>query len=230
MKLSLGAWVVLGGVLVGACGDDEGGDGGVRDGGRIDGGTRLGFFVTSATSGTANLGGLAAADARCRALAAAVGAGDRTWRAFLSVEHDVAKDGRSTTAFERIGRGPWYNAEGALVASGLSELFARAGDAALFIDEKGARINGQWVGSPTPNEHDILTGTLLDGGVALGKTCGDWNGDAGSVAVVGHSDGLGPNQDGTPPRNSWFSAHDNASCGDTAPRGGAGRYYCFAAD
>jgi hypothetical protein len=243
--LGLRLVMVAGLVLVGgACSDDDGDeptpgslDGGV-DGATHDGGDggaeagRLGFFVTSAKSATADLGGLAAADARCQALAAAVGAGGRQWRAFLSVEHDASRDGAATSAFERIGRGPWYNAKGALVAQSASELIARSGDVEVFLDESGQRINGQWSGSPAPNEHDMLTGTLPDGGVALGKTCNDWSGDAGagSAAVVGHSDGLGPNQNGAPPYNSWFSVHDNGSCTDTAPRGGAGRYYCFAAD
>jgi hypothetical protein len=252
MKLSLGGLIVVGGVLASACADDNDDngpvvppgnldasiDGAVDAGpnidaapGPIDAGQRLGFFVTSATSATANLGGLTAADTRCQTLAGAVGAGNRTWRAFLSVEHDVAKNGAATSAFERIGRGPWYNAKGALVAADVSGLLAITGNAELFVDERGNKINGQWIGSPTPNEHDILTGTLLDGGVAVGKTCGDWaSGTDAGVAVIGHSDGLGPNQDATPPRNSWYSAHDNASCGDTAPRGGAGRFYCFAAD
>ncbi|MET0282840.1 MAG: hypothetical protein ABW352_00145 [Polyangiales bacterium] len=248
----MGSLVVAGAVLAGACADDNDDNGPVVPGGldgSIDGavpdagphmdatpgpadaGQRLGFFVTSTKSTTANLGGLTAADTQCQTLAGAVGAGSRTWRAFLSVERDVAKGGAPTSAFERIGRGPWYNAKGALVAADVSGLFAITGNADLFLDERGTKINGQWIGSPVPNEHDILTGTLLDGGVALGRTCGDWvsASDAG-VAVIGHSDGLGPNQDATPPRNSWYSAHDNASCGDTAPRGGAGRFYCVAAD
>ncbi|HEY6878562.1 MAG TPA: hypothetical protein VI299_11115 [Polyangiales bacterium] len=238
--------MIAAGMVVGGCADDHDDDGplGSLDGGldaghvndgSIDGGgdagKRLGFFVSSATSPTGNLGGLAGADARCRALAAAVGAGDRTWRAFLSVEKDGTKGGSPTAAGERIGAGPWYNAEGRLVAADLASLFMLTGDPALFIDEQGNRINGQWSGSPSPNQHDILTGTLLDGGVALGKTCDDWTSatDA-SVAMVGHSDGLGPMEDRTPPRNSWYAAHDNAGCNDTLPLGGAGRIYCFAAD
>jgi hypothetical protein len=251
---SLRSLLVAGVVLTGACADDNddpgpvdpGGmdasvdgarpDGGPNidagDGGNLgDAGPRLGFFVTSSKSPSANLGGLAAADQRCQQLAAAVGEGQRTWRAFLSVEHDGAKDGGATSAFERIGSGPWFNAKGALVAAEVGELLEATGNVELFLDERGNRINGQWIGSPTPNEHDILTGTLFDGGVAFGKTCEDWvSATAASKAVVGHSDGLGPNQDNSFPRNSWFSAHDNGSCADTAPRGGAGRFYCFAAD
>ncbi|HEX5658805.1 MAG TPA: hypothetical protein VFX59_16515 [Polyangiales bacterium] len=249
MIRTLRSLVVVSGLLAGACADDNDDPGTGPAGGldasvdgaapgpnldaSLDGGPRLGFFVTSTTSKTANLGGLAAADTRCQTLAAAAGQGERVWHAFLSVEHDATKDGGATSAFDRIGAGPWYNSKQALVAADRQDLTLRFGDPALFLDEKGNRINGQWIGSPTPNEHDILTGTLLDGGVAFGKTCGDWvidSVDGGSVAVVGHSDGLGPNQDSTSPRNSWFSAHDNESCGNTTPRGGAGRIYCFAAD
>jgi hypothetical protein len=193
----------------------------------------MSFFVSSATSVTGDLGGLAGADQRCQSLATAVGAGDRTWRAFLSVEHDPNKGGAATEARERIGKGPWYNQKGALIAADVASLLALpSGNADLFLDEHGNKINGQWPGSPTPNQHDILTGTLLDGGVAAGKTCRDWTSDAGApeVAVVGHADGLGPNQNPSPPYNSWYSSHENAGCDDTAPRGGAGRIYCFAAD
>jgi hypothetical protein len=190
---------------------------------------RLGFFVTSDTSATGDLGGLPAADARCQRLAEAVGAGARTWRAYLSVES--SEQGGPIHARDRIGQGPWYNASGALLAEDLDALHARAGDAEVFVDEHGAKINGQWEGSPTPNEHDILTGTDAEGRVAPGLTCADWtSADATLVARVGHSDGLGPMRDSTPPRNSWHSAHESAGCNDTAPRGGAGRIYCFAAD
>jgi hypothetical protein len=172
----------------------------------LDAGGPLGFFVSSTTSATANLGGLTGADQRCQTLAAAVGAGGRTWRAFLSVERDPGNGGGPTSAIDRIGRGPWYNAKGELVANDVASLLTKTGDAELFVDERGTRINGQWTGSPAPNQHDILTGTALDGGVYFGRTCGDWTSEAGvpDVAQVGHSDGLGPMQDETPPRNSWY--------------------------
>ncbi|MDB4974362.1 MAG: hypothetical protein JWN48_2703 [Myxococcaceae bacterium] len=188
------------------------------------------FFVTSQTSMTGNLGGLAGADARCQALASAVGLGAKTWHAFLSVEHDPANGNMPTEARTRIGTGPWYNAKGNLLASDLAALFALTGNADVFIDEHGNKINGQWTGSPAPVEHDILTGTASDGGVAVGQTCSDWTsaGPAPSVAVVGHADGLGPMQNASPPYNSWFSSHPNGGCDNTAPLGGAGRLYCFA--
>ena len=187
----------------------------------------LSFFVSSATSPTGNLGGLAGADATCQTLASAVGQGARTWHAYLSVER--GPNGQPVNARDRIGSGPWYNANLQLIANNLSELHARAGDAAVFIDERGRRINGQWTGSPAPVEHDILTGSNADGTLLAGATCSDWTSAATDVtAQVGHSDGLGPNQNATPPLNSWNSAHTAQNCSNTAPRGGAGRIYCFA--
>jgi hypothetical protein len=187
----------------------------------------MSFFVTSQKSTTGNLGGLRGADATCQSLAAAVGAGSRTWRAYLSVEHD--QDNRPTNARDRIGAGPWANVNGAVVANNLTELHSRRGDAAVFVDERGQRINGQWTGSPSPVEHDILTGSNADGTLMAGSTCNDWTSDAASfVAQVGHSDGFGPNQDQSGALASWNSAHANQNCSNTAPRGGAGRIYCFA--
>ena len=192
-------------------------------------GPSMSFFVTSATSVTGNLGGLTGADATCQRLAAAVGQGGRTWRAYLSVERDPANGNQPTHARDRIGVGPWYNANLVLVANNLSELHARTGDAAVFIDERGQRINGQWSGSPSPVEHDMLTGSNADGTLAAGLTCADWTSASTAVAAeVGHSDGLGPNQSSAGALSSWNAAHTNQNCADTAPRGGAGRFYCFA--
>jgi Protein of unknown function (DUF1554) len=192
--------------------------------------SRLGFFVTSATSTTGNLGGIVGADATCQRLAAAVGQGQRTWRAYLSVERDPTNNNLPTHARNRIGTGPWFNASGMLVASNLTELHARTGDSTVFVDERGQRINGQWTGSPAPVEHDILTGSNADGTVAAGLTCGDWtSASADTVGQVGHSDGLGPMQSTGGTLSSWNSAHANLNCSNTAPRGGAGRFYCFAA-
>lgn len=185
------------------------------------------FFVTSQTSTTGNLGGLAGADATCQRLAATAGQGSRTWRAYLSVERGVI--GQATHAKDRIGTGPWYNVNLTLVANNVADLHARTGDAAVFLDERGQRINGQWTGSPTPNQHDILTGSNADGTVATGLTCIDWTSDSASVtAQVGHADGLGPNQSTAGALASWNAAHTAQNCADTAPRGGAGRFYCFA--
>ena len=189
----------------------------------------LSFFVSSATSATGNLGGIAAADATCQRLAAAVGQGSKTWRAYLSVERDPTNNNLTTHARNRIGSGPWYNASMALVANNVAELHARTGDATLFVDERGQRINGQWTGSPTPNEHDILTGSNADGTLAAGLTCNDWTSASADLAAqVGHSDGMGPGQSTAGALASWNSAHANQNCSNTAPRGGAGRIYCFA--
>jgi Protein of unknown function (DUF1554) len=192
-------------------------------------GPNLSFFVTSVTSMTGNLGGLAGADATCQRLAAAVGQGSRTWRAYLSVERDANNANRPTNARDRIGTGPWYNASLTLVANNVAELHARTGDSSIFVDERGQRINGQWTGSPSPVQHDILTGSNADGTLMSGFTCSDWtSGSAGDVGQVGHSDGLGPGQSTAGALSSWNSAHANQNCSDTAPRGGAGRIYCFA--
>ena len=189
----------------------------------------MSFFVSSAKSTTGNLGGLRGADALCQNLAAAAGAGTKSWRAYLSVERDADNGNQPTNARSRIGSGPWVNAAGAVVARDLTELHARKGDAAVFVDERGQRINGQWTGSPSPVEHDILTGSTADGTLMTGLTCNDWTSAGTDVAArVGHSDGFGPMQDTSGTLAFWNSAHDNLNCSNTAPRGGAGRFYCFA--
>ena len=209
-------------VVIGtSCGDDESPT--------SPSGSSLNFFVSSTTSVTGNLGGLAGADATCQRLAAAVGQGGRTWRAYLSVERDPANGNQPTHARDRIGTGPWRNANQVVVANTVAELHSRTGDPTVFVDERGQRINGQWTGSPSPVEHDILTGANADGTVAAGLTCSDWTSASTTVsAQVGHSDGMGPNQSTAGALSSWNSAHASQSCADTAPRGGAGRIYCFA--
>jgi hypothetical protein len=191
-------------------------------------GSTMSFFVTSSRSATGNLGGLSGADSRCQSLAAAVGFGSKTWRAYLSVERDPAT-GQPVDARSRIGAGPWFNANGVMVARDLAELHARRGDAEVFVDERNQMIAGQWPGSPRPVEHDILTGSTADGRVMPGMTCSDWTSASPDLAAqVGHSDGLGPNASSAGTLSSWNASHANQSCADTAPRGGAGRLYCFA--
>jgi hypothetical protein len=186
----------------------------------------MSFFVSSAKSMTGNLGGLAGADKRCQDLGAAVGAGGKTWHAYLSVA--AGPGGGPVNAKDRIGNGPWYNSSGALVGMSVADLHSKMGDHTIFIDEKGQPVPGQW-NSATPLEHDILTGSKSDGTLLLNQTCKDWTSTSmADTAQVGHSDGLGPNKNSMPPYNSWNSAHANAGCNDTAPRGGAGRIYCFA--
>ena len=188
------------------------------------------FFVSSTGSKTANLGGLRGADQICQKLASAVGLGNKTWHAYLSAEKDPDNGNKPTDARSRIGTGPWTNAKGVVVAKNLDELHARKGDADVFLDEHGQRVPGNWTNSPRPNAHDILTGSTTDGRVMAGKTCNDWTSEAADQqAQVGHSDGLGPGGDPSGRYAIWNSSHENGSCADTAPRGGAGRIYCFAA-
>ncbi|HEY7173628.1 MAG TPA: hypothetical protein VH442_01820, partial [Micromonosporaceae bacterium] len=168
------------------------------------------FFVSSTTSVTGNLGGLAGADALYQRLATSAGQGQRTWRAYLSVEHDAANGNQPAHARDRIGRGPWRNFNQVVVANSLAELHTRSGDAAVFVDEAGRQINGQWTGSPSPVEHDILTGSNGDGTLAAGLTCADWTSASDALAAqVGHSDGLGPGQSTAGTLSSWNSAHAN---------------------
>ena len=189
----------------------------------------MSFFVSSAKSKTGNLGGLRGADRVCQNLASAVGLGNKTWRAYLSVERDPDNDNKPTDARSRIGNGPWFNANGVMVAKDLAELHARKGEATLFVDERGQPVPGNWPGSPRPTEHDVLTGSTSEGRVLPGKSCNNWTSDATDVqAQVGHSDGLGPGGDSSGRYASWNSSHESQSCADTAPRGGAGRIYCFA--
>lgn len=188
------------------------------------------FFVTSTGSKTANLGGLRGADKICQDLASAAGLGTKTWHAYLSVERDPDNGNKPTDARSRIGTGPWTNSKGVVVAKTLDELHARKGDAEVFLDERGQRVPGNWPNSPKPTVHDILTGSTADGRVMAGKTCNDWTSAAADQqAQVGHSDGLGPGGDPSGQYAIWNSSHENGSCADTAPRGGGGRIYCFAA-
>lgn len=210
-------------------GDTSTGGGSTSSGSTTGDEVSLSFFVSSTGSPTGDLGGLAGADKRCQDLAEAVGAGGKTWHAYLSVEK--GPDDQPVHARDRIGEGPWYNAALVMVAADLDELHTRDGDAAIFLDENGEMVPGQWEGSPDPNQHDILTGTNKDGTVAAGKTCADWtSGDAALFAQVGHSDGLGPNMSDAEQYRSWNSVHESGGCNDTTPKGGAGRVYCFAID
>jgi hypothetical protein len=189
----------------------------------------MSFFVSSTGSPTGDLGGLAGADKRCQDLADAVGAGDKTWHAYLSIE--FGPDDQPVHARDRIGEGPWYNAALVMLAPDLATLHTIDGDHELFLDENGEMVNGQWADSPDPNEHDIFTGSNKDGTVVPGKTCADWTSDDPTLfAQVGHSDGLGPNMNDAEMYRPWNSVHESGGCHDTAPKGGAGKVYCFAID
>jgi hypothetical protein len=184
---------------------------------------KMSFFVTSAGPGDGgNLGGLAGADAQCQKLAAAAGAGDQTWRAYLSAG--------STNARDRIGSGPWYNAKGELIASSVDELHSDANKISkqTGLTETGALVNGR---GDTPNTHDILTGSNADGTLAAGMTCEDWTSNSSaSKAFVGHHDRIGLKDDA--PSKSWNASHPSRGCGkDDLPKsGGNGLFYCFAAN
>lgn len=206
-----------------ACGSDSAGTAPTSNA------STMSFFVTSARSTTGNIGGLRGADIVCQGLAIVTGAGAKTWRAYLSVERDADNGNRPTDARSRIGNGPWFNAKGVIVAANLTELHARTGDTMVFVDERGQPINGQWAGSPSPVEHDIMTGSAADGTLLAGLTCEDWTSvSATARGQVGHADGLGPGGSTAGTLSSWNSAHSNQSCANTAPGGGAGRIYCFA--
>jgi hypothetical protein len=180
----------------------------------------ISFFVTSTGSGNGgNLGGLAGADKLCQSLAAKAGAGDRTWRAYLSTSNP------DVHARERIGTGPWHNANGVLIASNVEELHSEKAninnDTAL--DEQGRPINAQGA----PNQHDILTGSTVEGR-ATPTTCQNWTSSSSEqTAMLGHHDRLTFGKPGSP----WNSAHPSKGCSqeNLVATGGAGLIYCFAA-
>jgi hypothetical protein len=186
----------------------------------------MSFFITSAGKGDgANLGGLAGADAHCQSLAAAAGRGNATWRAYLSAGAQGASG--VVHARDRIGRGPWFNARGALIASNVEDLHADRNNIRkpTALNEKGEEVNG--VGNQ-PNIHDILTGSdstgrLPAGNVAL-TTCNNWTSNSTGNAIVGHHDRLGG------PSASWNAVHSTRSCSqdDLVATGGAGLLSCFA--
>ena len=189
------------------------------------------FFVTSKGPGRGgDLGGLAGADAHCQALATAEGAGDHTWRAYLSVS---ARDGQpAVNARDRIGRGPWYNAEGLLIAASLDDLHSDSDKAVInkqtAVTERLDPVNGV---DDSPNQHDILTGSRPDGTALPASddlTCGNWTSSGGGRAQVGHHDRQGAGAG----VNSWNSVHPSRGCSqdDLRVTGGAGLFYCFAID
>jgi hypothetical protein len=191
----------------------------------------MGFFVTSAGPGKgADLGGLAGADAHCKRLATAAGAGQRNWRAYLSTSA-VGNDQPAVHARDRIGPGPWFNAKGMLIARDVAQLHADNGiTKATALDERGQPVNGR---GDTPNAHDILTGSRTDGSAFSpmpNLTCGNWTSSGDGQAMVGHHDRTGLVND--PWALSWNSSHQTRGCGQEALKttGGAGLFYCFAAD
>lgn len=190
-------------------------------------GNRMSFFITSVGSGKgADLGGLAGADAHCQNLAKAAGAGDREWRAYLSA---AAMDGKpAVNARDRIGSGPWFNAKGVQVAASVADLHGDNNKLSKenSLTEKGTVVNGR---GDTPNQHDILTGSQLDGTATPGAAnCGNWTSSAtDGAAAVGHHDRQGGGANPT----SWNSAHASRGCSqeNLVATGGNGYFYCFAA-
>jgi hypothetical protein len=189
---------------------------------------QVGFFITSAGPGKgADLGGLAGADAHCQKLAAAVGAGGRTWRAYLST---IASGGQTAVnARDRIGSGPWTNAKGVTVATSVADLHSDNNKLSKenSLTEKGETVNGR---GDTPNRHDILTGSTLDGTASkesTDTTCVNWTSSGEGGALVGHHDRIGGGSNPT----SWNSAHPSKGCSQENLRGtgGDGLFYCFAA-
>lgn len=183
------------------------------------------FFLTSAGLGDgANLGGLEGADAHCQSLAAAVGAGDKAWRAYLSTTGPGGVNAR-----DRIGDGPWQNVAGVVVARDVDVLhFENNLTKETVLNELGEMTPGR---GDTPNQHDILTGSYLDGTAVESDgdtTCSNWtsNADGEGSAMVGHFDRTG----GGPNPNSWNSAHGSRGCSQAnlQATGGNGYYYCFA--
>ena len=189
----------------------------------------LSFFITSAGSGNgADLGGLDGADKHCQTLAAAAGAGGRTWRAYLSAS--ASGNQPAVNARDRIGSGPWFNAKGVQVAASVDDLHSDNNTLSKenSLTEKGEVVNGR---GDTPNQHDILTGSGLDGRLAAGAgdvTCGNWTSTAADgSAMVGHHDRQGGGANPT----SWNAAHASRGCSlpNLRATGGDGRFYCFAA-
>ena len=184
------------------------------------------FFVTSAGSGKgADLGGVKGADAHCQALATAAGASAKTWRAYLS-------ESPSTNARDRIGKGPWKNAKGDVVAKNVDDLHQNPNiNKQTAITEKGGTVNGR---GDSPNMHDILTGSQPDGRAFPADkgdmTCGNWTKSGDGTAVVGHHDRQGLNDSDA--AKSWNSSHPSKGCSQDALKGtgGNGYFYCFAAN
>lgn len=183
---------------------------------------RMSFFLTDAGPGDGgNLGGLEGADAHCKALATAAGAGDRDWRAYLSAPGVDARD--------RIGSGPWYNAKGVLVAESVEALHGEGNAISkeVALDQHGNMVNGR---GDRPNRHDVLTGSNAEGRDAGNMSCMGWTSGGEGVAMVGHHDRMGLRDDA--PSKSWNASHRSRSCSqaDLRATGGDGLFYCFAAD
>jgi hypothetical protein len=193
------------------------------------------FFITSTGIGNgANLGGLAGADNYCQTLAQAAGSGAKTWRAYLSTQPADGKP--AVNARDRIGKGPWQNSKGVVVAKDVADLHSAANNLTkqTALTEKGEVSNGR---GDTPNRHDILTGSQADGtAFAAGddRTCKNWTSSTQGSAMLGHADCVGLRDDDA--SKSWNSSHPSrgpdggCSQADLKSTGGDGLLYCFAAN
>jgi hypothetical protein len=190
------------------------------------------FFITSAGPGKGgDLGGIEGADRHCQQLAQAAGAGNKTWRAYLSTQGDNAVNAR-----DRIGRGPWQNAKGEAIAQNVDDLHSANNkiNKQTALSEKGEPINGR---GDTPNRHDILTGSTAEGRAfpeGEDRTCGNWSKSGQGAAMVGHHDRIGLRDDDA--SKSWNSSHPSrgndggCSQADLRGTGGDGLLYCFASN
>jgi hypothetical protein len=195
--------------------------------------SNMSFFITSAGPGKgADLGGLEGADRHCQMLAQAAGAGSKTWRAYLSTQ--AAGGGQAVNARDRIGRGPWQNAKGEVIAQNVDDLHSPNNKVSkqTALSEKGDPIQGR---GDTPNRHDILTGSQPDGRAFPAgddRTCRNWTSSTQGAAMVGHHDRQGLRDD--EPSKSWNSSHPSrgsdggCSQADLRGTGGDGLIYCFA--
>ena len=182
------------------------------------------FFITSVGLGKgADLGGLEGADRHCQSLAQAAGAGSKTWRAYLSTQGPGG-----VNAKDRIGNGPWFNAKGVQIAANVADLHSDNNKISkeTGLDEKGIAVKGR---GDTPNQHDILTGSLMDGTLSpdtTDTTCSNWTSNGTGAAFVGHFDRVGGGANPT----SWNSAHPSRGCSqeNLVGTGGNGYFYCFA--
>ena len=196
--------------------------------------TGMTFFITSVGSGKgADLGGLAGADKHCQSLAQAAGAGNRTWRAYLSAGPADGKP--AVNARDRIGKGPWQNAKGVVIAKNVDDLHSnKTINKETALSEKGDTINAR---GDKANMHDILTGSQPDGRAFSGNadmTCRNWTSSTVGAAMLGHHDRQGLRDDDA--SKSWNSSHpsrgEGGGCSQEALRGtgGNGLFYCFAAN
>jgi len=203
--------------------------------------SEMSFFITSTSPGKGgDLGGLEGADKHCQSLAQAAGAGSRTWRAYLSTQAPALNSPAFVNARDRIGKGPWQNAKGVVVARNVDDLHSDSSklNKETALDEGGRPVNSR---TETPNKHDILTGSRPDGTAFPGgpgggipfpdMTCGNWTkSTTEGAAMTGHFDRAGPTT--APWATSWNSSHPTIGCSAERirPTGGDGLLYCFAAN